>query len=270
MKKSILVLLTFFYFISYAEILSLEYIPEQYEKLQEEIENLQNFPKINCESERKIKRWITKRRGKNFKRVQIEETIIDRKIFEAQLQAYNKSNIAISLISKDFADEIFNYLKDLNLPFRYPEDGCYARAQIMVQELEEMGLEAGKTFIEGNLIVITENSPKGFVQWRYHVAPVLIVSENGKNIPYVFDPSIFDRPVPAEEWYNIQTSSRGTYIREIYFTEKYNYVPSKKNKDYDDYNKMDNYATEYTIKNYLRIQEKRFPLSETNKKGPRK
>lgn len=121
--------------------------------------------------------------------------------------------------------------KQEHIPFRYPEDGCHARAHEMSQLLEKMGYITGKVFIEGNLRVETKNSPKGYVEWWYHVAPIILVETRGKLEPYVIDPSVFDKPVPAEEWFAIQTRHPGGERRRTYQTPRFNYTPSSASND---------------------------------------
>jgi hypothetical protein len=91
------------------------------------------------------------------------------------------------------------------IPWNYPIDGCYARAERAVEFLDELGFRPKKVwaFPSGPdpLWVATTRAPKGFVEWSYHVAPVLPMRlKNGKLSDYVLDPALFDRPVPVREW----------------------------------------------------------------------
>lgn len=81
----------------------------------------------------------------------------------------------------------------------YPDDGCFARAALMVQNLQKWNLpRPAKLFAFGNLVVKTPNAPGGQVSWWYHVVPVIRV---GQQI-VVFDPAIEPkRPLTAQEWF---------------------------------------------------------------------
>jgi hypothetical protein len=47
----------------------------------------------------------------------------------------------------------------------------------------------------------TPDHPDGRVQWRYHVAPALLVlAPNGDTQELAFDPILFDGPVLLKEW----------------------------------------------------------------------
>lgn len=102
-----------------------------------------------------------------------------------------------------------------DIAFRYPADGCYARAHLMVRRMQTRGLSPFKvwTFANGDsLYVRTPNHPKGFVQWRYHVAPVLRVRlQNNQQRWYVIDPAMFKAPVPIATWKNAQKRPGSRY-----------------------------------------------------------
>jgi uncharacterized Zn-binding protein involved in type VI secretion len=98
-----------------------------------------------------------------------------------------------------------------DIAFKYPADGCYARAHIMVQRMVTMGLTPGKVWsfsadkVNDPLWVATPNDPSGTVSWSYHVAPTLPVGQpDGTVSNMVVDPSMFDHPVPVEKWQNAQ------------------------------------------------------------------
>lgn len=86
----------------------------------------------------------------------------------------------------------------------FPDDGCFARAQLMLENLRQWGgFEPAKAFIFGNLEVKTANAPGGSVSWWYHVVPVL---KNGQQI-VVFDPAIEPRrPLTLQEWVSTMTT----------------------------------------------------------------
>ena len=88
------------------------------------------------------------------------------------------------------------FKNDVNIPFRYPIDGCYARATAMTKIAEKRGLTMVRVNAEGNLQVKTESKKFPLVQWGWHVAPMAYVKKaNGTLEKMVFDPSLFDKPL---------------------------------------------------------------------------
>lgn len=90
----------------------------------------------------------------------------------------------------------------------YPEDGCQARAEQVNVRVSRPGvgkLKPHKLFVFGNylryppgLVVDTDNSFEGRVQWGWHVAPVV---KNSAGEPIVLDPALNPcRPLPWKEW----------------------------------------------------------------------
>jgi hypothetical protein len=112
-------------------------------------------------------------------------------------------------ITEDDAIKIFDYLRNQShIPFHFPEFGCFARAHEMAMLLEMMGIYSRKVFVEGDLRVKTEWSPKGEVKWRYHVAPILSVrTKSGQLKDMVIDPSLFDKPESIQVWTARQSQS---------------------------------------------------------------
>lgn len=101
------------------------------------------------------------------------------------------------------------------LTWLYPDDGCYARAEMMNELLSGEGYERPyKIFIFGNLHATTENSPAGYVEWWYHVAPIVKVD----SVVYVLDPSLdYYKALPLVEWVKrIDSSFNGEYSSHDY------------------------------------------------------
>lgn len=154
---------------------------------------------------------------------------VDKQVQKSSLSNIDNKTFEVSSLSYEYLQELFGWLRSQkHIPFEYPEDGCYARAHEMARLLESKGVIAGKAFIEGDLRVETKNSPKGYVEWWYHVAPVVNVRVDGQLKAYVIDPSIFDRPVPAEEWYHIQTKHQLGRTDATYYTPRFNIGPFEK------------------------------------------
>lgn len=87
------------------------------------------------------------------------------------------------------------------ITFRYPVDGCYARAHKMRQILINNGYDSEKQFVYGNLKASTGTC---CVAWSYHVA-LLVSFKNsaGATEKRIIDPSLFaSGPVTDTAWRN--------------------------------------------------------------------
>ncbi len=80
----------------------------------------------------------------------------------------------------------------------FPDDGCYARATLAIQNLQKNSAVAPlKIFAYGNLVAKTANTFEGKVYWWYHVAPIIGAQGNY----YVLDPALEPtRPLELSEW----------------------------------------------------------------------
>ncbi|MFO0930722.1 MAG: protein-glutamine glutaminase family protein [Gemmataceae bacterium] len=108
-------------------------------------------------------------------------------------------------VTPENAQKAFRWLAgQRDIAFRFPADGCYARAHLMVKRLRKQGYKPAKVwaFANGGLLYAsTPYARRGHVEWKYHVAPVLRVRiAADKQLWYVIDPSLFDRPVTIREW----------------------------------------------------------------------
>lgn len=116
-------------------------------------------------------------------------------------------------VSASEAESVFDTMShQKDIAFRYVLDGCYARAHLMIQRMEKMGVRAQKVWSfpsTGSKLQARSKLVKGgVVTWAYHVAPVVPVMVNGKASWMVIDPSLFPRPVTVSEWANAQKCSR--------------------------------------------------------------
>lgn len=151
---------------------------------------------------------------------------VDRSVRHATLQSISGQPFPVDIISFDYAKQLFDvFARQERIPFRYPNDGCYARAHAMTRMLERRGITAGKAFIEGELRVETPNDPSGFVEWGYHVAPTILIERDGVVHQYIMDPSMFTEPVPIERWEHEQVKHPGAFVSRLYNTPQYQYVP---------------------------------------------
>ncbi|MBC7428690.1 MAG: hypothetical protein H7336_08780 [Bacteriovorax sp.] len=147
--------------------------------------------------------------------------------------ALNKKSVKLSVLTEGRAIEVFNKLRsDEDIPFNYPLDGCYARAHKMAMNMDDMGIISGKAFIEGDLYV---NTKLGEVGWSYHVASIVIVKKNGKMIPTVIDPALFNHPVSYNEWKTLLLKNPNSKMVSEYFTKRFNFDPDTRHADLLDY-----------------------------------
>ncbi len=199
---------------------------------------------------------------------EVSSLMVDRRASVGILTAVNGENVYVSNITYEYAYEIFQKMKmQKHIPFKYPEDGCYARAQEMSRIIEiEENITTGKVFIEGNLRVETKNSPSGSVSWWYHVAPVLLVSGE----PYVIDPSIFEKPVPVKDWFAIQVKHDRGRTDRAYYTTRFHYTPSDANSDMKRYSKQNLKDAKNVMAEYLEIQNQRLNASAVKLQSPSK
>lgn len=119
------------------------------------------------------------------------------------------SNSTIRAQFRKQRDTRFMYMKDdssfLRRPsWLYPDDGCYARAELVSSGAGSDGLVKPKKLFSfprnvAQLIVETDNHVDGFVPWLYHVVPVVKSSSTGT--VYVLDPAIDpSQPLQWQSW----------------------------------------------------------------------
>lgn len=185
------------------------------------------------------------------------------KLFSRKILSKTKNGI--SIVDREEIDFIFSYLQNKeHIPFKYPDDGCYARAHEMVSILEkEMGLKVGKVFLKGGenypLKVKTANHPSGCVNWTYHVAPYLYLREKGEKRPMVLDPSLFTKPEPVMSWAKYQIV-KPFKKDSLYFTSAMPYFSSDTSKDnsvLESYGEANKLITDICLKCKTYLQEDR-------------
>ena len=97
------------------------------------------------------------------------------------------------------------------IPFRYPPNGCWIRAHLMCYLMTDEGETPEKVWIAGDLLALSSNVPECHVDWGWHVAPTLMVTQtSGPDIKMVIDPSLCDKPVTLEEWKSLQGDTSAT------------------------------------------------------------
>jgi hypothetical protein len=123
-----------------------------------------------------------------------------------------------SVLTLRQATELFQLMASYrDISFRFPTDGCYARCHLMVRRMQAMGYRAAKVWSFARskkepLFCRTPNDPRGYVSWKYHVAPTVRVRIKKKVYALVIDPSMFDRPVKISQWARAQRRNRTSRI----------------------------------------------------------
>ncbi len=115
---------------------------------------------------------------------------------------------ASGAMSPEKAQEYFDRFKNQpDIPFDYPVDCCYTRAQRMVDQISAAGSPCGKVwnYASGHpkptLTYYSDKVPGGKGHWVYHVAPTVPVTQaNGSVRNMVIDPSTQTGPVTIEKW----------------------------------------------------------------------
>jgi hypothetical protein len=164
-----------------------------------------------------------------------------------------RANVEITEVTEGEADRLFMEVATLGfwtsadtlapIPFHYPIDGCYARAQLMADRLTELGYASEKVFavsLAGGAglhvrsdyaadmrlanqpavndplcapsAVGPQNQPT--VTWWYHVAPIIRVRDaQGQVGAWVLDPSMADRPITIRDWTAKMRNEQFTTVR---------------------------------------------------------
>lgn len=131
------------------------------------------------------------------------------------------SNPSKKSVTPQEANELFKDAKaNEKIPFDYPLDCCYSRAHEMCRQFESKGVECGKAWFYGEEFAaggaslkaatpVNAVTPKGYVNWTYHVAPAITVTDGSTTKTQVIDPSLFDKPVDVSVWTNRMNDPKG-------------------------------------------------------------
>lgn len=164
-----------------------------------------------------------------------------------------KPTFNIDLLTQEQAHSLFRRFKSVRgLGWDYSIDGCYARAQRLVEVAQRQGFRMGKVFAEGDLQAQTKSDLIPLIQWGWHVAPMGVIMINGKPQVYAFDPALFDRPVPYQEWLQklqLDTPNFETQLTAQYFGTQHQYAP----RDHETHRTKTSEAQTDEAKRVLRI-----------------
>jgi hypothetical protein len=172
-------------------------------------------------------------------------------------------------ISPEEAERLFQEAAAMDdIPFKYVDDGCYARAEKMIERLQKEGVHLDKVFASGGMLQAGEQ-----IEWAWHVAPVVWVREkDGSRSSRVIDPSLMKHAVTASEWLaafhpsGVQgdaltvawpdTPSTAPYNRTIlYFTPPEVYWPGTRDLPTHQQIEENKKNEEETLKSYMAAQK---------------
>jgi hypothetical protein len=112
-------------------------------------------------------------------------------------------------------------VKDDQIAFKYVRAGCESRAQLMIEYMEEMGIDPGRTWalsVGRDLVIADPLQPRGKITWHNHVAPTVAV----EGVPHgvlVIDPSLSKTgPMTLLEWAEAMRA-RSILISEVPLTQ---------------------------------------------------
>jgi hypothetical protein len=103
------------------------------------------------------------------------------------------------------AQEVFESMaaRGNQIAFRYVRAGCESRAQLMIEHMEQMGIDPGRAWglsVGRELVIAVPLYPRGKLTWNNHVAPAVAVA----GVPHgvlVIDPALSTTgPMTLPEW----------------------------------------------------------------------
>lgn len=153
------------------------------------------------------------------------------------LESLSHETVPVWSVDAAKADQAFKAVRDLRFikddqhpgflrrsTWMYPDDGCFARAALMVANLANMRFVLpAKIFIFGDLTVKTVNSPSGEVGWWYHVAPIVRIGQQ----EFIIDPAINpDHALTLNDWIRAMRPDGNLSGLKFAVCVPHSYVPS--------------------------------------------
>lgn len=104
--------------------------------------------------------------------------------------------------------DIDNFLR--RIPWLYPDDGCYNRAELVINRLSKINkIHFKKIFAFGDLKAKSNNSKEGSVSWWYHVA----VTFKHNNEIWIIDPALEpEKIITVKEWQRLINFDGNKYL----------------------------------------------------------
>jgi hypothetical protein len=103
------------------------------------------------------------------------------------------------------AQEVFEAMaaRGDQIAFQYVRAGCESRAQLMIEYMEQMGIDPGRAWVLSvgrDLVIPDPLQPRGTITWNNHVSPTVAVEGVAHGI-LVIDPSLSKtEPMTLLDW----------------------------------------------------------------------
>nr|BFD60396.1 hypothetical protein CKG001_25030 [Bdellovibrio sp. CKG001] len=147
------------------------------------------------------------------------------KLTQVQSRTTKLESDNVSVLTEKEAQKLFQELKSNgDIPFEFSIAGCEERAH----EMSRLMLLKGITPIKVFASVDENESPRlrrpnptktgTTVEWKYHVAPAVLVKKDNKLIPYILDPSLEKSAVPVSAWQASMTQHNPKMKVQLRFT----------------------------------------------------
>jgi hypothetical protein len=119
----------------------------------------------------------------------------------------------------------------------------------MAQLMDKKGIVSGKAWVQGSIYIDLPND--SVVHWHYHVAPIILIQSEKGPIPYVIDPVLATSPIPFADWKKSIQKGLDTTITDDYFTNRFAFQPSDRDKKIEQYRKRDIKLADDTNRDFL-------------------
>lgn len=135
----------------------------------------------------------------------------------APVQLHNGKTANISVVPKDDLENLLYFIKTLGLPWQ-SRLLCSQRTHIAAYEfMQSKGIEVGKLMVEPQTTfgfgTLNVEYPDGRTRsWDNHVAPFVLVENNGKMEEWVLDLATFTCPVRRSVWEDFLKNRGKTYV----------------------------------------------------------
>lgn len=139
------------------------------------------------------------------------------------------NNPSVTVLSEEKAQELYRFMAAKSyIPRAGVAGGCEVGAYQIAMSAENLKIFVGKAFLTGPLI----NS------WVYHVAPFVLVSVDGKLVPYMLDLVVGGKAIPISDWVD-HLVGFNFRIHQIYITNRYIYRIENREMPLDGYRLRD-------------------------------
>ena len=118
---------------------------------------------------------------------------------------------------------IFDLIRDTEIEFDYTQGGCQHRAHIMSIIMSKMEISHFKVWLFAPTNLYENDSRKlslsdknnlsknSTINWGYHVAPAVLVEDNGVKDTLVLDPSLNNKEaLKLANWLNVYNFNKGS------------------------------------------------------------